>query len=82
MAPDLHRENLERTRALSAAWRGPKSRCRCGHSGDGTNSAHLGLFGHGRCDIAGCDCSKFSWAAYLPAFNTALLGVQKFPPEE
>lgn len=51
----------------------PRSRCRCGHTGDGPNSEHFGTDtsfgplnnGHGVCKIQGCRCIQFTWACFL-----------------
>lgn len=42
----------------------PKSICLCGHTGDGPNSAHGGLIGHGPCLVDDCACRKFTWASF------------------
>ena len=47
----------------------PRSRCTCGHVGDGPNSQHLGLMGHGACSVKGCDCQKFTWSEFLGVEN-------------
>lgn len=41
----------------------PISRCICGHTGDGKNSAHAGPIGHGPCTF--CQCQKFTWKNFL-----------------
>ena len=42
----------------------PKSVCRCGHTGDGGNSAHLDTLqkGHGPC--TDCTCKQFTWQSF------------------
>jgi hypothetical protein len=62
-----------------ATFKGPKSLCKCGHTGDGglisatsptpVGSDHGGLVGHGACCVKGCGCKKFSWDTWLPAFE-------------
>jgi len=45
----------------------PASVCSCGHTGDGANSGHAGIFpcaGHGHCLIPGCSCGKFRWERF------------------
>lgn len=51
--------------------RAPKSICTCGHHGDGNVSWHAGsgpARGHGRCLHAGCNCQKFTWKNWAPAY--------------
>ncbi len=39
-----------------------RSRCTCGHTGDGPHSQHFDTpfaKGHGECRL--CDCQKFTW---------------------
>lgn len=53
----------------------PKSKCRCGHTGDGGNSQHgndLFSLGHGRCHHPGCVCKRFTWSNWLPAAKKEL----------
>ena len=45
----------------------PKSMCYCGHTGDGANSQHGGLMGHGPC--LECDCIQFTWKGWLPEYD-------------
>lgn len=55
----------ERERQLRS---GPKSKCECGHTGDGPESQHLGIApraGHGACTVDGCGCERFRWAGWL-----------------
>jgi len=54
---------------------GPKSICRCGHTGDGDNSEHtdVGQPGHGGCRIHGCRCDCFVWNGFTPEFEAKLL---------
>ena len=42
-----------------------KSRCTCGHTGDGENSDHKDLVipGHGCCKL--CGCPRFRWGGFL-----------------
>lgn len=53
----------------------PKSRCKCGHTGDGGNSQHGGLLGHGSCNGptaktgVPCPCTKFSWHVWLTNYT-------------
>lgn len=63
------------TMSNALKWNAPKSMCRCGHSGDGENSQHgpstnvhgtVLAEGHGPCKH--CDCTKFTWADFTPAF--------------
>lgn len=44
---------------------GGKSKCGCGHTGDGSGSQHEDTFqgGHGKCKM--CECPKFSWAGEI-----------------
>jgi hypothetical protein len=44
---------------------GPKSRCYCGHTGDGHLGDHAGWNGHGQCLAIGCDCVQFTWKCWL-----------------
>lgn len=48
----------------------PKSRCTCGHTGDGPMSQHKDgapgiIEGHGYCFVNGCGCPKFTWKEWL-----------------
>lgn len=47
-----------------------KSKCECGHSGDGSGSQHaeseFGTRGHGPCMMGDCKCTKFVWDGWLP----------------
>jgi len=47
----------------------PKSWCYCGHLGDGLNSQHAGINGHGRCEFNSCDCDQFTWKRFTNRFN-------------
>jgi hypothetical protein len=51
----------------------PKSRCRCGHTGDGPGSQHDGgvVAGHGSC-LECAACVKFTWAQWTPEYAAAL----------
>jgi hypothetical protein len=67
--------NLKQKRAVSKAYKGPKSECTCGHAGDGagrngagTIGLHAGALGHGACVKGGCECVKFTWAKHLPEY--------------
>jgi len=44
---------------------GPKSMCRCGHTGDGPNSEHANAIalGHGACTQ--CNCVQFTWQSRI-----------------
>lgn len=42
---------------------GGKSKCECGHTGDGAGSQHDGHLGHGSCRM--CPCHKFTWAGEI-----------------
>lgn len=46
---------------------GPKSWCRCGHTGDGPHSQHAVRLaeGHGACQVRGCYCKQFTWDGWL-----------------
>lgn len=49
----------------------PRSRCICGHTGDGAHSEHSDFIttqrapGHGHCTVDGCMCFQFSWRNFL-----------------
>jgi len=45
---------------------GGKSKCSCGHTGDGGGSQHEDTVqaGHGKCRM--CNCQKFTWVEFLP----------------
>jgi hypothetical protein len=47
----------------------PKSLCYCKHTGDGANSEHAGVIGHGPCTVPGCKCAKFTWAKWRPLYK-------------
>ena len=49
---------------------GGKSFCYCGHTGDGAESEHGGLNGHGACHL--CDCPQFTWKEWTPLFEQFL----------
>jgi hypothetical protein len=56
-------------------YNGPRSVCRCGHTGDGEGSEHSALViglgeGHGSCSK--CGCKKFTWAKWTPNFRQLL----------
>jgi hypothetical protein len=44
----------------------PLSICECGHTGDGANSEHATIFqyGHGACNVDGCNCKQFTWVKW------------------
>lgn len=54
---------------------GPKSICRCRHTGDGRDSMHTDPYGpfigagHGRCRAPGCKCERFSFLVFRLAFT-------------
>jgi len=60
---------LEKIRKLSEGWKGGKSFCECGHTGDGDNSQHAGLLGHGPCKHPNCNCVKFTWVTFVPEYE-------------
>lgn len=47
----------------------PKSRCYCGHLGDGPDSHHGGINGHGRCLVSGCGCIQFTWEKWTDEYQ-------------
>lgn len=52
---------------------GPKSVCKCGHTGDGKDSNHgsMGYWadGHGACHVPHCACVKFTWVGWTELFK-------------
>ena len=54
-----------------------KSLCTCGHVGDGEDTPHRGLIGHGACTVPGCSCLKFTWRSWTPAYETVLKKTHK-----
>lgn len=63
-------------------WTGPKSRCECGHLGDGPNGQHMnslesGAPGHGPCVVEECECMKFTWADFLPSYRRYMKAYRK-----
>lgn len=82
MTDELRAAQQELTRRWSEVR--PKSYCTCSHTGDGENSDHGGLIGHGPCCsiVSECvdrdgqvlphKCAKFRWRGWLPEFETAL----------
>lgn len=64
--------------SIKLQWIGPASVCDCGHLGDcalGKETdkvQHLGLQGHGPCEVLGCPCIKFRWKDWTPEFKEAL----------
>jgi hypothetical protein len=61
--------NIVRAREYTS--RAPKSKCRCGHTGDGANGQHEHSiqYGHGACKEPGCDCGQFRWAGWTKEFE-------------
>lgn len=49
---------------------GAKSVCQCGHLGDGADSDHGGLIGHGPCSQ--CACAKFTWKRWAADLQIVL----------
>jgi hypothetical protein len=62
----------ERVKRRIRAYMGPKSKCTCGHMGDGTHSSHCGIMGHGACTIYGCPCKQFTWDSWTSDFERYL----------
>lgn len=74
----------DRNRKVASGWSGPRSKCRCGHTGDGPQSEHdifegyiripgfAGEEGHGACHVPGCDCKHFRWNTFLEEFSAVL----------
>ena len=54
------------------SYKGPKSTCRCGHLGDGSDSQHGGIVGHGACTATGCGCDKFTWKDFTPEYKAGM----------
>ncbi len=54
------------------SFKGPKSLCRCGHTGDGDGSEHGGIVGHGACLAHNCFCEKFTWNGWTAEFQARL----------
>lgn len=70
-------KTAEQRQEISYNYVGPRSMCVCQHPGDGVGqdadgevSTHGGILGHGSCTA--CECFKFSWQEFLPAFNRAV----------
>ena len=61
-----------KAQVMASIWAGPKSLCTCGHLGDGKDSDHGGILGHGRCNVPGCSCAKFTWARFTNVFQEAI----------
>lgn len=64
---------------VAQTWKGPKSACKCGHSGDGRLSAHrdgVVSFGHGSCTAQGCNCGQFMWKGFYSDFQKALTNAE------
>ena len=55
------------------SYKEPKSVCACGHPGDGPDSQHTGVNGHGACFHAGCKCKQFTWSRFTAAFTLFLV---------
>lgn len=56
-------------------YKGPKSICKCGHTGDGVDSQHDHIMheevdewepGHGECNV--CGCERFTWTKFTDDF--------------
>lgn len=56
-------------RSLEYGMAAPKSFCKCGHLGDGSNSDHEDGIqpGHGKCKH--CACATFTWKAFTPEYG-------------
>lgn len=63
---------MTKAQIMASIWNGPKSVCTCGHLGDGHNSDHGGILGHGRCNVPGCKCTKFTWDRFTDNFQQAI----------
>jgi hypothetical protein len=70
---------MSAVRNLAWNWAGPKSVCKCGHTGDcsvrDTGGQHDGPQGHGRCRE--CSCDHFTWRRWTLTFGDALRKVIK-----
>lgn len=71
MIPDLNKAS------------GPRSKCSCGHTGDGPNSQHASLrvgglyeLGAGECMVKGCPCNRFTWVSWRDEFIERHPGVK------
>lgn len=53
-------------------WEEAKSWCYCDHLGDGINSQHDGINGHGACNVEGCDCGQFTWKRFRSSYQQHL----------
>jgi hypothetical protein len=50
-----------------------QSVCTCGHVGDVPSRSdrptkandHIGLLGHGKCQVPTCKCDRFTWARFV-----------------
>jgi len=66
-------------------YKGPKSICACGHTGNGPDSDHgnpKGEWGelapgHGCCSVPGCTCTQFTWVGWTPEFEAFLKQKQR-----
>ena len=58
-------------------WEEAKSWCYCGHYGDGINSQHAGVNGHGACQVEGCDCGQFTWKSFRESYQQQVLDQAK-----
>lgn len=47
--------------------------CQCGHTGAKSMTQHkatvYGVPGHGKCEVDGCECEKFTWVGFEPPKN-------------
>lgn len=57
------------------SYKGPKSMCICGHTGDGDDSEHADTFsyGHGFCKVPACLCRQFTWKGWTDEFRELML---------
>ena len=57
-----------------------KSRCYCGHTGEGRNSQHGDFYadGQGDCRVNGCACARFKWKEWMPRTLKALRGFKNW----
>jgi len=71
--------DLGALRKLAWNWKGPKSVCVCGHTGDESDGAgatqHGALNGHGPCKE--CGCKAFTWRRWTLAFGDALAKLRR-----
>lgn len=66
---------LAKEQEVSMRYQGPRSICKCGHTGDGVDSEHDSIIheevsewepGCGECNI--CGCRGFKWVAFTDEF--------------